>query len=93
MKKLVNKEAINTILVIIFAYMYLHYVAPYINSFFRNLFVSWGCIIVIIGIWGNLVKMVLIRSVFNTDSYKKENYFFILLGFVLLSLGIVKNLL
>ena len=81
-----------TLNVIIFAYTYIHYIAPYINRFFNNFFVSWGIILIIVGIWGILAKVVLLQSVFINDNYKWQNYFFMLLGCLLLVFGIVKNL-
>jgi uncharacterized membrane protein YqgA involved in biofilm formation len=88
LKKLVSKEAINTIFAMLFIYLYVHYIAPYVNSFFMNPFTSLGGILVFIGIWGNLARMVLLKSVFITNSYKKENCFFIIVGCLLLFLGI-----
>ncbi len=90
MSKLMSKESINTILAILFGYLYTHYIAPFINRFFDNFFVSWGLILILFGVWGILAKMVLIQSVFISASKKGENYFLIILRFFLSFTGIFK---
>ena len=89
MKKMLSKEIVNTVLMIIVVYLYIHYVAPYVNRFFNNFFISWGIILIVVGLWGNIAKMVLLQSVFSNDTYKWQNYFLMLLGCLLLVFGLV----
>ncbi|MDF2519700.1 MAG: hypothetical protein K0R84_328 [Clostridia bacterium] len=84
------KRVINIIAVIAFTYLYVHYIAPIINAYTHSFILSWGIALLLIGIWGNLVKLTLLKSVFYTDSYKIENYFWIVIGAILILVGVLK---
>jgi hypothetical protein len=84
-----SREVFYIILSILFAFLYVHYPAPIINNYTESPLISWGLALIIYGIWGNIVKLRLLKSIIPfTVSYKAENYVFITLGSVLIILGI-----
>jgi hypothetical protein len=87
------KKVVNIIAVIAFTYLYVHYFAPIINAYAHNYFLSWGIVLVIIGIWGNLVKLKLLKSIILTDDYRIENYLSMSIGSLLIIVGILKTVL
>lgn len=87
-----KKKALNFMFVVIFAYLYVHYGAPHINRITDGSFISWGIGIIIIGIWGNIAKLSLIRSIIVTKSYKVENYLAIIIGSVFIMIGAIQTI-
>lgn len=83
------KEMINFVLVIFYSFVHYYYLAPIINQLFDNWIVSIGVWCLIVGIWGNLVGMRLVKAIYVSKDYRKENYFFVLLGIIFILVGII----
>ncbi len=93
MDKQTIKELINYILVILFSLLYVIYMLPIIVNDTGDIFVSTGIWCIIVGIWGNVVGFRIVKSFGVFDNYKKENYFLIALGILLVVIGLVIKLL
>jgi len=87
--KLIVKEIINFILVIVFTFLYVYYISTIINEIFNSRLISIGLWGVIIGIWGNLVGMRIVKPLFIFKNYKKENYIYVIIGCLLIFAGFV----
>jgi hypothetical protein len=88
MNKQTIKEIINFILVILFTYLYLIYIIPIIAIDTGGIFISTGIWTNIVGIWGNVVGFRVVKSFGVFNSNKKENYFLIVLGIILVVVGL-----
>lgn len=71
------------VLGIIFAGTYLLLVDHYLDSE-TEICLALGIFCIIIGLWGNKAKLVILRIPWNENSYSYINYFFVLLGVILL---------
>ena len=91
-KKIVFKT-LNVLLFIAFAYVHVFFFSPYINSIFHGRLGSWGVGILIAGLWGNITKMVLVKSPFSDEKYKIINNIFIIIGLSLIIISIINILL
>lgn len=89
MKNSFFKEFINFILVIIFSTLYFIYLLPLIIDYTNNIFISTGIWCVIVGIWGNLVGMRIVKPIVISNDYKKENYFIIVFGILFILVGLI----
>jgi hypothetical protein len=83
MKESILFKIINTILFILYAYIHIFYISPYINNFFHGRLASWGIGLIVAGIWGNITKMIVVKSPFGPEKYKAVNSTLIFIGVVM----------
>ncbi len=93
MKKRMLFEAINILLFILYSYIHVFYFSPYIYLFFHGRFASWGIWIIIAGVWGNIAKMILVKSFFEDEKYKEVNGTLIIIGVVMVIINGIQLLL
>ncbi|SHO52036.1 hypothetical protein [Anaerocolumna xylanovorans] len=82
MEKLMLKT-INILLVILYAYIHVFYFTPYINAFFHGRLASWGIGLTVVGVWGIITKMIVVKSPFGDEKYKIVNGTLIIIGIIM----------
>lgn len=88
MNKQIVKEITNFALVIVFTFVHIFFLAPIINEFVNGRLLSIGVWCIVVGVWGNFVGVRLVKPLVISKDYKKENYFFIILGIALAVIGL-----
>jgi len=83
------REVINFILVILYSYIHYRYIGPKIIEITSSQLISLGIWSVIVGVWGNVVGMRLVKAIYMSKDRPYENYFFIVAGFVMIILGVL----
>jgi hypothetical protein len=78
---------VNFVLVLVVSYFYYIYLSPFIFELTHSRLISLGIWGIIVGVWGNLVGMRLVKAIYVSKDYKKENYFFVILGIILVIIG------
>lgn len=92
MNKQIAKEMVNFILVIVYTYAHYFYISPYIFNLFSSRMLSVGVWCIVVGLWGNLVGMRLVKAIYVSKDYRRENYFFIIIGSILAITGIIVSI-
>ena len=87
------RKTLNVILVIAYTYVHYFHIGSLIIEYTESRLIAVGVWLVIVGVWGNLVGMVIINSIFVSKSYKHENYYIIIMGIVVSSVGAILILL
>lgn len=89
MNKQIAKEMVNFILVIVYTYAHYFYISPYIFNLTSSRMFSVGVWCIGVGLWGNLVGMRLVKALYVSKDYRRENYFFIIVGLIISITGII----
>lgn len=88
----IRKEIVNFILVIVFTFIYVFFAIPMINSIAGNRLLGIGLWSTIVGIWGNLVGLRLVKPLVFLKNTKQENYVFIAIGVMLILVGVILSI-
>jgi hypothetical protein len=90
LNKKIVKEMFHFALIICYSYFHFFYLSPYIHEVTGSLLAGLGLWSVIVGIWGNLVGTRLVKvPLFVSNDYRKENYFYVSSGVVLIVVGLI----
>lgn len=92
MSKQIAKEVVNFILVLAYSYIHYFYISRYIFDLTGSRMLSVGVWSIIVGIWGNLVGMRLVKAIYISEDYRRQNFFYIMIGFCLSVAGIILSI-
>lgn len=92
MNKQMAKEMVNFVLVIAYTCAHYFYFAPLLSNLTDSRMLSIGVWSVVVGIWGNLVGMRLVKTIYVSKDYRRENYFFVIVGILLIVIGITTSI-